>query len=91
MSRILDLMRETGEPCVISGIAVRRSFVRDPTRVRVGVSPLLADEPGAYRATVAGRRVNVREVLRLLRDGEIQPRRRGWKVRVRCDRAATRP
>lgn len=85
MSResVIALMRQTGQPVILSGVAVRKNRARDPGRLQVFVAPSASDKPTAYRAEVAGKRVDVRSVLSLLADQRIITRR-GWRVRTRC-------
>lgn len=83
---VLDLMRRSGQPLVISGVKVRKwraVDARPHRRIQVGVTPTLEAEPSAYIGSVAGVRVPGRVVLALLRSRAIQPRR-PWFVRTRA-------
>jgi hypothetical protein len=90
--RILGLMRETGQPLVVSGVKVSKWRVRSPPwdaetqryvgRLQVGVTPTLREDPSAYRAEVAGHRVAMRAAAALIRKRCVQPQRH-WRVRGR--------
>ncbi len=89
--RILRLMRETGAPLRVSGIAVKRWRAGMPpwdeargrySRLQCGVTPLLSKKPGAYRADVLCQRVSIVGACSLMRKGIIEAERR-WLIRGR--------
>ncbi len=90
--RILRLLRETGAPLRISGIAVKRWRQGLPpwdeargrySRLQCGVTPLLSEKPGAYRADVLGQRVSVIAACSLMDKKIIKAERRPWLIRGR--------
>jgi hypothetical protein len=100
--RILRLMRDTGQPLVVSGVSVIKWRARSPpwdetrqryTRLQVGVSPLLSEDPSAYIAVIDGARVSIRAVNSLLKKRHIEAMR-PWRIRGRFrlapPRSATR-
>ncbi len=81
-ARIVRLMRETGQPLIVSGIDVRKWRIRDPGRLQVGVSPQLLNKPSAYRAQVDGHRMSIRAACSLMSKGCIKAWCR-WHIRGR--------
>lgn len=87
--RIIRLMRETGAPLRVSGIAVKRWRTGIPpwdserqrySRLQCGVSPLLSEKRSAYRADVLGQRVSIEAAWSLMRKNIIE-RERPWRIR----------
>lgn len=77
---VLATIREVG----VCRIAVRKTQRRPGSHGRWRmVRPQLSDEPTAYRAECAGRRLPIRTVQALLCRGDLVPLRRGWSLCVR--------
>lgn len=79
-AEVLATIREAG----VCRIAVRKTQRQPGSHGRWRmVRPQLSDEPIAYRAECAGRRLSIRTLHSLLCRGELVPLRRGWSQCVR--------